>query len=68
MKADKREEHGITSSLPNTATNTFNLLFIGLMLVVIGGIAFIIFNRRKVKNELSIQKSSQAEECLGMFL
>lgn len=49
VKADKREEHGITSSLPNTATNTFNLLFIGLMLVVIGGIAFIIFNRRKVK-------------------
>lgn len=35
----------IGEQLPNTATNTFNILFIGIMLIVIGGVIYLI--RRK---------------------
>ena len=37
------------STLPKTATNTFNMIVIGLVLLVLGGIAFIVI-RRKLYN------------------
>ena len=40
------DEEDMNKKLPDTATNSFNLLFVGLMLIILSGIAFIVKRRR----------------------
>ncbi|WP_204671807.1 LPXTG cell wall anchor domain-containing protein, partial [Gracilibacillus alcaliphilus] len=44
---DQPGDTGTGSGLPNTATNTFNLLWIGLAVLILGGTAMIVAKRRK---------------------
>src|SRR5690625_3888614 len=43
---DKTDKTVGTGTLPKTATNTFNMLLVGIVLLVIGGITAVYFNRR----------------------
>lgn len=46
-KDDKKEEKAEGGKLPATATNNYNMLVVGFMIIAAGS-AFILFNRRKV--------------------
>src|SRR5690625_1124807 len=43
---DKTDKTVGTGTLPKTATNTFNMMLVGIVLLVIGGITAVYFNRR----------------------